>query len=107
MTSFVFLYSGGMGPEDMSEAERNEVMAAWGAWYGKLGEAVIDGGSPFSLSKGVASDGTVSDSPTLAGATGYTVVAADSLEAAVALSEGHPHLAAGGEISIYETFQVM
>jgi hypothetical protein len=107
MTNFMLLYSGGMGPDDMSEEERGKVMAAWEAWYGKLGEAIVDGGNPFSGSKGIASDGTVSTTAALAGATGYTVVSADSLDAAVALSKDHPHLAAGGQISVYETFQVM
>ena len=107
MTNYMFLYSGGMGPDDMSEEDRGKEMAAWMAWFGKLGEAVVDGGNPLAASKGIDSDGTVSDSPALAGATGYTVVSADSLDAAVALTKDHPHLAAGGQISVYETFQLM
>ncbi len=107
MPNYMILYTGGMGPDDMSEAERGQVMEAWGVWYGKLGEAVVDGGNPFSVSKGIASDGTVSDSPALAGATGYTVISADSLDEAVALAQDHPHLTGGGQISIYETFQIM
>jgi hypothetical protein len=107
MTNYMLLYSGGMGPDDMSDAARQEVMAAWGVWYGKLGEAVVDGGNPFGMSKGIASDGTISDSAELAGATGYTVIAADSLDAALALATDHPHLTGGGQISVYETFNIM
>ena len=69
MTKYMLLYSGGMGPDDMSEEDRGKEMAAWMAWFGKLGEAVVDGGNPLAASKGIDSDGTVSDSPALAGAS--------------------------------------
>jgi len=46
MANFVLLYSGGSMPE--SEAERAAVMQAWGAWFGALGSAVVDGGNPFT-----------------------------------------------------------
>ena len=39
--------------------------------------------------------------------TGYTIVAAESLEAAIALSAGCPILRAGGSIQVCETFDVM
>ena len=46
MTNYVLLYSGGKMPE--TEEQQQAVMAAWGAWYGKMGDAVVDGGNPFS-----------------------------------------------------------
>ena len=49
----------------------------------------------------MTSDGTVSTSAT-SGLTGYTVVNADSMEAAVGLAKGCP-LSDGGVIDIYET----
>src|SRR6266705_207945 len=62
MANFVLLYSGGSMPE--TEAEQAAVMQAWGAWYGALGSAVVDGGNPFTpVAKSIASDGTVSDGP--------------------------------------------
>jgi hypothetical protein len=83
-------------------------MQAWGAWYGGLGSAVVDGGNPFTPSaKSIASDGTVSDGPVGARATGYSILAADSLDAAVEMARGCPVLQGGGQISVYETFPVM
>ena len=58
MANFVLLYSGGSMPE--GKAEQAAVMQAWGAWYGGLGGAVIDGGNPFTpKAKRIARDGTV------------------------------------------------
>lgn len=102
MTNFVFVYSGGGMPE--TEEEQAAVMAAWGAWYGGMGEAVVDGGNPFLPNgKSIASDGSVSDGGS---ASGYTVVSADSIDAAVAMAQGCPILNSGGSINVYETFQM-
>jgi hypothetical protein len=40
-------------------------------------------------------------------ATGYSIIKADSLGAAVEMSRGCPILQSGGQISVYETFPVM
>ena len=88
------------------ESEQAAVMAAWGAWYERLGAKIVDGGNPFGISKhvsdGVTGDGPVSSPP----ATGYTIISADSLDAAVAEVQDHPHLNDGGQVSVYETFQM-
>ncbi len=103
MTNFVLIYSGGTIPE--SEEDQQAVMAAWGAWYGAMGDAIVDGGNPFSQSKSVNSDGSVSDGPVSnPPATGYTVISADSLDDAVAKVKNHPHTKHGGQVSVYETF---
>ena len=104
MTNFVLLYTGGGMPE--SKEEQAAVMAAWGTWYDSLGAAVVDGGRPFGASKNVSDkgvrDGSVSSPPV----TGYTIISADSLDAAVAKVQNHPHLKYGGQVSVYETFQM-
>ena len=41
MANFVLLFSGGGMPE--TEAEQAAVLQAWGAWYGQLGSALVDG----------------------------------------------------------------
>ncbi len=106
MANFVLLYSGGSMPE--SEAEQAAAMQAWGAWYGKLGSALVDGGNPFTpKAKRIASNGTVSDGPVGTMATGYSIIKADSLGEAVEMAKGCPILQGGGQISVYETFPVM
>ena len=53
MANFVFFYSGGSMPE---ESEMPAVLKAWEAWYGELGDAVVDPGNPFSpVAKSISS----------------------------------------------------
>ena len=106
MANFVLLYSGGGMPE--SEAEQADVNQAWGAWFGRLGSAVVDAGNPFTpTAKSIASAGTVSNGPVGTLATGYSIIKADSLSAAVEMATGCPQLQSGGQISVYEIFPVM
>jgi len=105
MANFVLLYSGGSMPE--SQAEQAAVLQAWGAWYGRLGNAVVDGGNPFtSQAKSIVSDGKVSNGPVGTMATGYSIIKANSLDEAVEMAKGCPVLQSGGQITVYETFQV-
>ena len=106
MANFVLLYIGGGMAE--TEAEQAKVLQAWESWFGRLGSAVVDGGNPFTPhAKSIASNGKVSDGPVGTMATGYSIIKADSLDAAVELARGCPVLQSGGQISVYETFPAM
>jgi hypothetical protein len=106
MANYLLLYSGGSMPE--SPAEQEQVMQAWQSWFGELGSALVDAGNPFTpQAKSIASDGTVSDGPVGSMASGYSVIKADSLDAAVALARGCPVTQGGAKITVFETFPVM
>jgi hypothetical protein len=106
MANFVLLYSGGKMPE--SPAEQAAVMKDWETWMGRLGKALVDGGNPFTpMAKNIASDGKVSDGPVGTMASGYSIITADSLNAAVQSAKGCPVLKGGGKITVYETFNAM
>jgi hypothetical protein len=100
MTKFVLAYTGGSVPE--TEEQQKAVMDAWMNWFGELGQAIVDGGAPFSTSATVGSGGNVSSSGA-SRLTGYSIVEADSLDAAVAQAKGCPVLTAGGSVEVYET----
>ena len=105
MTQFVLLYTGGSQPE--SEEAGAQAMQEWGAWMGSLGEALVNGGNPFTPQvKSIHADGNVAAGPAGTMATGYSIVDADSLETAVELAKGCPHWRHGGQISVYETVQM-
>jgi len=104
MAKYLFAYTGGATPE--TEAEQQAVMAAWTNWFGEIGSAIADPGNPFGPSKAVAGSGAVSDGGP-SGLTGYSLVTADSLDAAAELAKGCPVLTNGGAVEVYETFDVM
>ncbi|NNF62912.1 MAG: hypothetical protein HKN07_01520 [Acidimicrobiia bacterium] len=102
MGKYVILYSGGMGMSEDPEVMQ-KVMEEWGAWYGMLGESVVDGGAPFGASKNLVSVGAIADGPLGdTPATGYTVISADSLDAAASACSEHPHLKYGGQVQVFE-----
>jgi hypothetical protein len=104
MATYLFAYTGGSQPQ--TEEEGQAVMTAWIAWFTSLGEVVTDPGNPIGPSATVGSDGAVSEGGA-SGITGYSIVSADSLDAATAIAQGCPHLAAGGAVEVYETFDAM
>jgi hypothetical protein len=104
MTNFVFAYHGGSGAPETPEAQE-QVMAEWGAWFGALGPALVEGGAPFGASATVRPDGsTTTGAPT--GLGGYSVVTAPDLDAAAALAKGCPLLRNGGSVDVYETIEM-
>lgn len=105
MPKYVFAYHGG-GRPPQSPADQAAVMAAWGAWFGTLGDAVVDGGAPVGASKTVKSDGSTSDGGGANPLSGYSVISATDLNAAVSLAKGCPLLAAGGTVEVAETIDM-
>lgn len=104
MANYLLVYKGGGMPE--TEEEGKAVLAAWGAWYGSLGDAVVDGGNPCGASAGISTDGTVTEGAP-SGLTGYTILKADSLHDACVMAKGCPVLSGGATVEVYETFNAM
>jgi hypothetical protein len=104
MTNYVFMYSGGHGVA-ADEAERDAQYAKWGQWFGELGVAVVDGGAATGKAKTVGAGGSVSDGGSR-GLTGYSIVSAASLDAAVELAKGCPVLEIGGAVDVYEAIKL-
>jgi hypothetical protein len=103
MANYLLVYHGGTMPESSEEGAR--IMAAWNTWFGQLGDALVDGGNPASASRTIAANGAVSTDT--AGPTGYSILRADSLDAAVALARGCPVLAGGAAVQVVETVNAM
>ena len=100
MTKYLLSYHGGSMPDSPAEGEK--IMAAWNGWMGTLGKALVDGGNPTGPARSIAANGKVSDGGGANRVTGYSVIEAADLEAAVKLSKGCPQLAAGGSIEVSE-----
>ena len=98
MKKFLAVYTGSpaamdqwkaMDPRQREEKEKAG-MAAWKQWVAAHQDAIVDQGTPLGKTKQVSSSG-VSDIRNNLGA--WTVVQADSHEAAARIFEGHPHFA--------------
>src|SRR5438093_12228445 len=98
MPKFVLMFHGG----DTPDAPSREVMDRWMAWFGELGDAVVDMGAPFGAAATIASDGTPSEGGGPDAANGYTVLEASNLHDAVVMAKGCPGLSAGGPGRGYE-----
>ena len=85
------------------EEEGKQIMQAWTDWFGSLGDALVDGGNPASATKTISPDGSVRDDPS--GPSGYSIIKADSMDAAVALAKGCPVLRGGASLQVVETFR--
>ncbi len=86
-----------------TESERKKVTDEWMAWYKKINNAVVDQGNPFSpTAKYISPDGKVYDGPVGSQVTGYTIIKALSLDAAIQLAKSCPALKNGTKISVYE-----
>ena len=100
---YVFIFTG--GGDDSSGDLDDEVMAAWMAWFARLGKAVVDIGNPFGSSAVVRHDGTVDDHAP-SNLTGYAIVSAPSLSGALDMARGCPVLRGGGAVEVYEASDV-
>lgn len=95
MGKFVYIYYAGSSSDGGSAEE-------WGAWFGKLGSKLIDGGNPFNNgAKAVSKDGImdVKEMP----ATGYSIVDVANIEDATEMAKDCPLVVAeSGAVCVYE-----
>lgn len=100
MAKFIYVYHGGSAPESPEEGQK--AMQAWMAWFGEMGEAVIDGGHPLGMSKTVTSKGVTNDGGANP-SSGYSIVTAKDIDAAVKMSKGCPMVKDGsGSVEVAE-----
>jgi hypothetical protein len=96
MKKFMVLYqSSASATEVMANSTSEEMqasMAEWGKWKEKVeaGGGTFEWGMPLQGGKHLTSDGTVTDSKSEA--SGYSILGAESADAAVELLKDHPHL---------------
>jgi len=81
-------------------------MDAWGAWFGGLGSAIVDGGNPVGASSTVNGDGSVSGDGGANPASGYSLINAESMDAALEKAKGCPILIGGGSVEVAEAIDM-
>lgn len=106
MAKYLLLYTGGESPTTAEEGQA--VIKAWTDWFSNLGPAVVDPGNPIGPNaKTLTGDGGALDSSLGEPATGYSIIKAGSLDEAVSMARRCPHLQAKGNVTVYETYDVM
>lgn len=104
MTSFIFAYHGGNKPESPEEGAK--MMEKWNAWVEDLGDTMVNSpGSPVGKSKTVSSAG-ISDDGGPNPLSGFSIIKADSMDAALELAQGCPFLELGGTIEVAEMMEM-
>ena len=104
MPDYVFVYHGGKKPETPEAGEKE--MAAWGAWFESIGAAIKQPGNPVGMSKTVTSGG-VADDGGANPVSGYSVVSADSIDAACDMAKGCPMVTDGsGSVEVAEVIEM-
>ena len=104
MSKFLFVYHGGGRPGTKEAQEK--AMAAWGAWFGSMGKAVINGGNPVGKSWTVKGGGAVARDGGANPVSGYSLIEAKDYDGAVTLANGCPMLSSGGSIEIAEVMDM-
>ncbi len=103
MPDYIIAYHGGEKPESPEEGAKN--MAKWKAWVEDLGDAVVNPGTPLDKSKTVSSSGVTDDggpNPL----SGFSMVKAGSMDAALEMAKACPFLETGGTLEVAEVMEM-
>ena len=92
MKKYVFVYYGWGEPTP-------ERMKAWGEWFGSVADKMVDSGSPFGQGREVTPTGSKTLTPEMGPAHGYSIVNAESMDAAEKLLDGCPIITS---VRVYE-----
>ncbi len=100
MPEYIIAYHGGREPESPEEGAKGK--EKWKTWLGDLGDAIVNPGTPLGMNRLVSSSG-VSDDGGPDPLTGYTIVKADDMDAALEMAKACPFL----EVGTLEVAEIM
>lgn len=97
MKKFMVLYQGLPTPPDASHE-------GWPAWFTKVGDHLVDRGSPMQNGLVLHKDGSTSSTAT--NFNGYSIIQAKNIGEALALIRDHPFLTLGTHEFSVEVFEL-
>jgi len=103
MAQYVIVYLGGNPPSTPEEGKQH--MAKYMDWLSSLGDKAVSPANPLKGTQTVNSDGSVSEGGTV-GMSGYTIIEADSMEAALSVAKACPFLEVGGTLEVSELMKM-
>lgn len=75
-----------------------EIMAAWGAWFESIADRQVDQGG-FGRGREISKEGTRELEWGMDSITGYNIIEAEDLDAAVEIASDNPYIAS---VRVYE-----
>ncbi len=103
MTQYLIIYLGGDQPSSPEEGKQH--FSKYMEWLSSLGDSAVSPANPLKNTSTVNTDGTV----TAGGATtmsGYTIIKADSMDAALTIAKACPFLDIGGSLEVSELVEM-
>ncbi len=80
-----------------------EIMAAWGQWFQSVADKTVDQGGFHGGAREISHDGSKDLPMGVDSITGYSIINADSFEAAEAIAQDNPFITG---IRVYEISEV-
>ncbi len=104
MPQFIFTYHGGKKPETPEEGQ--ECMQSWKDWAAGLGKALVNPGTPVGVTTVLNADG-VSGAASPHPIMGFSILEAESMDAALELLKDCPHIhLIGGTLEVSEMMEM-
>ena len=103
MLQFVMTYLGGNHPSTPEEGRQH--FARYMQWLGSLGDSAISPANPLANTQTVSADGSVKAGGSTA-MSGFTIIEAESMDAALEAARSCPFLEIGGSLEVSELMQM-
>ena len=103
MKQYVLVYLGGSRPSSPEEARKH--FAKYMDWLSSLGDSVVIPTIPLKDTSTVSPDGTIMEGGSSA-MSGFTIIKADSMEAALSIAKACPFLEIGGSLEVSEMMEM-
>ena len=103
MPQYVIVYLGGNQPSSPEEGKQH--FAKYMDWLSSLGDAVVSPANPLKDTHAVNPNGTVTSGGTTS-MSGYTIIEADAMEAALSMARACPFLDIGGSLEVSELIEM-
>ena len=103
MPQYIMTYLGGNRPATPEEGKQH--FAKYQEWLASLGDAAVSPANPLKNTSTVNPDGTVTEGSTTT-MSGFSIVEADSVEAALSIAKLCPFLDIGGSLEVSELMQM-
>ena len=99
MPQYTIVYLGGKQPSSPEEGQQH--FTKYMEWLSSLGSAAVSPANPFRTTSTVNPDGSVTAGSSTS-MSGYSIIQADSMEAALEIAKACPFLDIGGSLEVSE-----